>query len=762
MLLNRTLIEWFVVALLCGALAALATSQNWLWRVDGMIYDAALQLRQGQGDADVLVVAVDDRSLHDIGRWPWSRAVHAALIERLTDAGARVIALDMILHEHTRDNPAADQALAQAIQAHGATVLAVTHAAYGSRSDGEALPAPVFAEHAAALGHIHIELDPDGIARSLYLWEGMNQARHPQFALAALQLFDPARANAFEAPIRHDAAPGSWYRSNWVRIPFVGPPGSFRYISYVDILRGDVPPDVFRGAVVFVGASAVGMGDMVPTPTSRHGNMMPGVEIHATMFSALRHGSHIRVSDRGLNTALASVLVLMLALVLLRSSPRSALVATFGFLALTVATSLTLLGVFNFWLPPAGALLACMLAYPLWSWRRLESAQHYLDTELRALQTSGSHLAAVIPNADIPSTPDRFGARIAVVREAARRQHALQRFVSDTLDRLPVGAVVLGLDGQIRLSNQRARQLLQAKTDSQLSDKLHALPWPEGALQGINTSELIRLEARQDMHELLLSVAPLRDPAGVVLGSVIGMDDVTELRRAQRSREQTLSFLSHDLRAPLAAILTLAEGRGETRPEDQISGIEVRDFVRRVKRQSRKALELADNLLRLAKAEAMDPTRFEAVSLEMLALDASDEVWALAQSAGLEVEVQPPADEAEPWVAGDADLLRRCIINLLTNAIKHTPAGGRITISTEVSGDHCQLHVADTGSGIPPTLRERLFQPFATSGEGGRLGGIGLGLLMVRTVVEKHGGSVSVDSEQGKGSVFTLRLPRAS
>lgn len=762
--LNRTLIEWFVVALLCGAVGAIATSQSWLWRVDGMIYDTALQLRQGNGPPDVVVVAIDDRSLQDIGRWPWSRAVHALLIDRLTQAGARVIALDLILHEETRDQPAADAALADAIARHGRVVLAVTHAAYGARSDGEALPAPVFARQAAALGHIHIELDPDGIARSLYLWEGMNRPQHPQLALAALRLYDPVLAAAFPPPASGvtPQIPG-WYRSGWVHIPFIGPPGSFRYVSLVDVLRGDVPLDLFRDAVVFVGASAVGMGDLVPAPTSGHGNMMPGVEIHATLFSALREGRAIRVVDAGLTLAFASVMPLALMLILLRSTPRLALLATFACLLLIMLMVTLLLITRDLWLAPAGAFLACMLAYPLWSWRRLESAQHYLDQELLALQTSSHHLGAITPHAAMTQSPDRFGARIAVVRDAARRQHALQRFVSDTLDRLPVGAVVLGLDGSLRLCNQRARQLLQVDTDQAVSQQLSALPWPDQTLQGTTSAEPVRLEAQLGRYELLLTVAPLQDAQDSrLVGRVIGIADVTELRRTQRSREQTLSFLSHDLRAPMAAILTLAEHHGQTNPGKQTppgKPDDTQDFVTRVERQARKALELADNLIRLAKAEAIDHTHFEPLSLEMLALDASDEVWALAQSAGLKIDIQPPADGAEPWVNGDADLLRRCLVNLLTNAIKHTPAGGRITLQTGVTGEHCLLQVSDTGHGIEPGLRDRLFQPFASGGDRGRLGGIGLGLLMVKTVVEKHGGTVTVASEPGQGTCFTLSLP---
>lgn len=755
--ISRTLVEWLLVTLLCAGIAATATTQNWLWRIDGLIYDAALELRRDTPEPDVVVVAIDDRSLLEIGRWPWSRAVHAALLERLTEAGAAVVAFDIILHESVRDNPLADQVLAEAIAAHGAVVLPVTHVAYGARGDGEGLPAKPFAEAAAALGHIHIELDPDGIARSVYLWEGMNRAHHPQFALAALKLHSPHVAQGFEPP-GESMAPG-WRRADWLRIPFIGPPGTYRHVSYVDILRGDVDPAELSGAMIFVGATAVGMGDMVPTPTSGHARLMPGVEIHATLFQALRHGDRIAMLERNTLSALAVIIIVLLSLILLRSSPRVALLATFAFMLVVLTGAIALLALGSLWLPPAGAMLAGILVYPLWSWRRLESAQNYLDAELRALQEVGTHFAPVLPQQSPEQVPDRFRARISVVREAAQRQRALQRFVADTLDRLPVGAVVIDTRGQLRLCNPRARTLLGVDEDWAIRATLAAMPWPEGALADSLSSETVQIEVVLGPGRVVLvSAANLMDEDGLPLGTVVGVDDLAELRRAQRSRDQTLHFLSHDLRAPMAAILTLAEIERTGTP----AGGE-NSFVARVERQARTALELADNLIRLAKAENSDPARFEPVQLDTLLLDATDEVWSLASAAGIELVtgLESAAESDEAQVNGDADLLRRALINLLTNAIKHTAAGGRVSVSYERDGSDWLIHVEDNGSGIEPDMRERLFQPFATGAGKGRLGGVGLGLLMVRTVAEGHGGSVSLVSEPEKGSVFTLRLSAA-
>ncbi|THF64715.1 CHASE2 domain-containing protein [Pseudothauera nasutitermitis] len=748
-LFGGPLVEWLAVVLLCGGLAAGASWNGWLWRIDTLLYDAAMTTQRLPADPAVAVVAIDDQSLGEIGHWPWPRAVHAALIERLTAAGARVVALDILFAEPS-ESPAGDAALANAMRAHGRVVLPVTQGMRAAASAGEAWPLPLFAKAAAAIGHIHIELDPDGIARSVYLWEGMRRPAHPQLALAALGLFEPSAAAQYAVPAQTEADEG-WRREAWFHIPFIGPPGSYPYISYVDVLRGRFEPEALAGKVVFVGATAVGMSDIVPTPTSGHARPMPGVEVHATLFGALRGDMVVQRVDRALVAPLAALTVSVLLVLMLRAGPRFTMLAGFTFLFVILLASWSLLTVEQWWLPPSGALAGSLLAYPLWSWRRLEAAQRYLDAELAALgQPAGPLGGLALPGPAMADAIDPFRERIELVREAARRERALQRFTADTLEGLPVGALVTGPDGQIRLANRQAGLLLGTADAEAQRALLAAMPWPEGGFPPGEASVEVDLP---DGHSLLVSASPLADEAGRPLGAVFGLADIGPIRAAQRSREDMMYFLSHDLRSPLSALLTLlAEPAGGAKREQRMAG------------HARKALGMADDLLRLARAESLDPAGFAEVPLEMLVVDAADEVWANARASGIELHTQvaPEAGEDGACVLADRELVFRAVVNLLSNAIKYSSAGTEITLALVPVPGGWEIAVSDQGRGIAPEEQERLFQRFSRVGGSnarGAVGGIGLGLLMVRTVAERHGGSVRVHSKLGEGSTFTLFLP---
>lgn len=729
---QHILLEWSLVSALVCTLALACALQGWLWRFDLQLHDMALARPTARPDAGIVIVAIDEASLTELGRWPWPRSLHAALLDRLHEAGSRAVALDIIFTEPSAD----DARLATALRRHGKVVLPVLQTESHEQITGEALPTPQLRDAAGALGHIHMEFDPDGIARSVFLHEGWQAARHPQLALALQQLDQGLPPAAASKP-----GPG-WRRADWLRIPFAGPPGTYPRLAYADVLAGRVPAELLRDKLVLVGATAQGLSDSVPVPSSALSRPMPGVEVHANVLAALRGGKAIKLISPWLNGAFALLASLVLMILLGRSNARNGLLWTLALGTGVLLMSWLGLVYSGFWLAPASTLLACLLAYPLWSWRRLEATQRHVDAELQALHRSDA--------VSIPGGLDPLQQRLALLRAAATLGREAQALAEGVIAHLPVGVIALHADGRLRLSNFTACTLLGINTATELPAALRALPWPASShpQQGLPAvpAEASELNLHSPTGQpLLLRLATLGEG-----GLIIGLADLSQVEAAQQAREDTLRFVTHDLRAPLASVISLID---VAPPE-----VELLPAIRKI---ADNALGLIDALFRLSRAEAADPESFETVDLLAVIQDACELCWAQARSAGVVITPHTSGlDEAR--VLGSHELLHRALGNLLSNAIKYGGAG-EVELGLSARGTDWCLSVRDHGPGIPEGDRERLFQRFARMPDAVRRGlpGSGLGLLMVRTVAERHGGHVEASFPTDGGCCFSVRLPRA-
>ncbi|MBI4754866.1 MAG: CHASE2 domain-containing protein [Betaproteobacteria bacterium] len=767
---RRFIVEWLLVAVPLVALVAAIATWGWLQRADQVLYDTALRVWERPVPEKVVMVAVDDESIAELGRWPWRRSVHAALINRLGHAGAKAIGLDFILSEADADDPASDAALSSAMRRSGKVVLPIVQSAWSRGKFEELPPLAQFARAAAGLGHAHVELDSDGIARTVYLREGAARAPYPHFALATLAVADPRfRASVAGTPLsvatRSDEQ--DWVRQGPFNVPYAGPPGHVPQVSYAAVLRGAVPDSFFRDRIVLVGATAVGVADAYPTPVSGSSRAMSGVEINANVVAGLYEGIHLRPLPLIITAAASALACLLLLLALQRLPARSGLLVMVGASVGVLLLSLLLLRGAQVWFPPAATLAGCLMAYPLWGWRRLEAAQRFLDAELDRLSQEPVLLGDSIASPGVYADP--LWRRIAGVRAAAAQSRELRRFISDALEGLPVGVLVGDHGGNVVLANRLALAALEVTDRRAIAGKplaalLGKLQWNESG----NVEETLAARGLGGMPSqlevrtaggapFLISIAPFFATSGGLLGYLVSLSDIGELRAAQEGRDEAMRFLSHDLRAPLASIITLVEDAQRAR------GAEGDPFLNRVARHARNSLNLADDLLRLARAEAADPRRFAPLDLSAVLDEAEDDVWPLCRNRGIVIRRDSPSG-AESLVTGDRELLRRAVINLLTNAARFSPAKGEIRLELSDIGNEWLIKVTDQGPGIPPERITEMFSRYSRYAPPGMSAseGVGLGLVIVKTIAQAHGGRIAVESEPGQGSSFRLHLPRAS
>jgi signal transduction histidine kinase len=343
----------------------------------------------------------------------------------------------------------------------------------------------------------------------------------------------------------------------------------------------------------------------------------------------------------------------------------------------------------------------------------------------------------------------------------------MRRFVRRGIDRLPDVTMALEPCGHVACANTAALAYWRRSRSELIGADAHTLTagirhrgsgapmMPPGALRA-GPRPILGEGADAQGRALLLRCVPFfernqghRAHAGWMLWLV----DISEMRRAQGLRDEALRFIAHDAREPSASILTIVElarrHPGALSREELLAGIE---------RKARAGLELADGFMNLARAEA-ERFRLEVIDLVALVRQAIDDGWAHASQRQVRVTL---AASGEALCIADRALLARALTNVLDNALKYSPHGAELECSVREQGRDWRIGFRDHGPGIALTRQDRLFQPFQRlhHKEHPEIPGIGLGLLLVRTVMQRHGGRVEIDSAEGAGCTVTLVLPK--
>ncbi len=240
-------------------------------------------------------------------------------------------------------------------------------------------------------------------------------------------------------------------------------------------------------------------------------------------------------------------------------------------------------------------------------------------------------------------------------------------------------------------------------------------------------------------------------------GAVVVLHEITGLRRLEQVRKDFVANVSHELKTPLTSIQGFAETLLAGALDDPANS---RRFVEIIRNHALRLSRLTDDLLKLSRIEAgkLD-LDFQPVSLAGLIEATVEATRPRAEAGRLSLAVDCPADL--PRVRADANLLREVLQNLLDNAVQYTPAGGRIEVGVALDADKAVVTVADTGIGIPEAEQERIFERFyrIDPARSRQLGSTGLGLSIVRHIVEAHGGHIGVESAVGQGSRFRFSIP---
>ena len=335
--------------------------------------------------------------------------------------------------------------------------------------------------------------------------------------------------------------------------------------------------------------------------------------------------------------------------------------------------------------------------------------------------------------------------RNAALEERAADAVAEARRLRDAIDAVPHAVVVCDAAGRVVLRNRRSLDLAGGRHTAALVER--AVEEVAAAGTGKRALEL----HGPPSQTLEVTAAPAGSSGTVVL-----VEDVSELRRLEAMRRDFVANVSHELRTPVGAMGVLAETLADERDPAVIRRLAVR-----ITAEAERAGQLVDGLLDLSRIEAGGAPDRGRLEIGAVVTAAAARIQPLADQRGIDLVRRAAAGLLH--VEGDEHQLVSAVTNLLENAVKYSDEKATVEVETRAANGWVDVVVRDVGIGIPAKDLERIFERFyrVDRARSRDTGGTGLGLAIVRHVATNHGGEVMVESEEGIGSTFTLRLPAA-
>jgi len=702
-------------------------------RIELALTDLRFRWDQRAASGELVLVEIDAESLRRLDVWPWPREWHAEALERLLGAGARQVAFDIDFS--SRSQPEADARLAAAIDASGGRVILPAFEQRREAGSGELLatePMPALAR-SARLASVTVRPESDSRVRRLAAGGERAGRELPSLPAALLQdrIGTPPRTFHIDFGIRAETVPR---------------------LSFADVLEGGEALRRVAGKDVLLGATAVELGDQLPAPLYR---TIPGPVLLALAYESLAQGRAMLRTGAAPTLVVAAALALLLGPWFGRWSWRRGLAVLAGVQAACVGVG---------WL--AHAQLAVMvdvapwLAAPLLSYAKAmivlidAQAKRIFRQHMNEAHRSAMMKGIVENSFDAIVTADRSG-RITLFNTAAERlfgvaqEEAVGRSI-ETMLRLPSGASVLTLLAR--------------------GESLGAPVEVEGVSAGAQdfVGELALRRAT-----LFLSRHPMERRSMERSFWVLAVRDVTERKRAEaaqaeakaaaetanRAKTEFLATMSHELRTPLNAVLGFSE-----MIRDELLGpvghTQYKGYAGDIHRSGAHLLDIINDILDTAKIEAGKLTLAESI-VSVPGAVASTLRLATGRPEGGQVPVRVELPEALPGLWADLRLVKQILLNLLSNALKFTPAG-EVAVTARVAEDGwLEIAVRDTGIGIPQSEIAKVLQPFyqVDNSNSRKYQGTGLGLSLVRSLMELHGGELRIESEVGVGTTAICRFP---
>lgn len=325
------------------------------------------------------------------------------------------------------------------------------------------------------------------------------------------------------------------------------------------------------------------------------------------------------------------------------------------------------------------------------------------------------------------------------------------------VENLSIGLIMVDGEGTVRYMNNRAERVLQVSRDDVVGKRVYMLPLKSPVYKVLSEN------CRNNPVDVSISGVVLQVKAtsvicreGSCLGDMFELRDITPERRERRQGDEFIATMTHDLKSPLTVMLGYVDSLSRDTALSQSS--RAVGSLEEVRRSGHRLLSMIENILDSYRLDAgLVQIRQEYCDLGKDLAACCSELYHDAEMHNVQLEYR--IDPAIPFFKVDSSQICRVFSNLVGNAIKFTPAGGKVAVDAVLSGNSLVVNVADTGIGISAKDQAKIFSKYYRSDRVKGYKGTGLGLTIAKALVEAHGGTIQVASSEGAGSCFTVTIP---
>jgi PAS domain S-box len=405
------------------------------------------------------------------------------------------------------------------------------------------------------------------------------------------------------------------------------------------------------------------------------------------------------------------------------------------------------------------AIIAILLAIQI-SRATTEPVKKLTQMSRRLAQGELDQKIKVTSKDEVGELAGAFNQMVAKLKEMVALLTAERDKMSAILSNMADGIIVVDGEGKVNMINRAAEATFQLSWDKAQGqtfiEMVHDHELDDVLQKCLKTGEqqagLVEIEPGKQFLGVIAT--PLRGRAG----SVVLLQNLTELRRLETVRRDFIANISHELRTPLSSLKILAETLQQGAINDPAVA---KDFLDKINAETDRLAQMVGELGELSRIESGEASlNVRPTDIGEIAMQAMERLEAQADRVGLDLVMNIP--QGLPEIPADRERVEQALVNLLHNAIKFTPSGGRISISAKIEDDNALISVVDNGVGIPADDLPRIFERFYKADKARAGGGTGLGLAIAKHIVEAHGGKIWAESVEGKGSTFTFTLPIAT